>query len=553
MTLITQGSSASYTLTATQNITFTCDPGEAVSFVVTRSGAVVAGSRATAGETVGPYLTGDVINMTAQRGDVDYTVSAWVDTQLYGLTATDKTAVQALVSGAGRYRLNAPQKAMASPPTVATSTAGTTVSGGRQFPIWSSDSASFPFINASALTFAAPAMGAQVLTPVTTNASGSARQNQTYRYVMEFDGTDIEFENQSAGGTYWIKVNDEYIDPVGTTLASDAIVRNIKVTFAARTACRIEWISTTLALRSVYVNATAGLFPGAVRGPRCIMMQDSFGASSGCVQRVVADMLGWDDVWSSSVGGTGLIATNAGAAQNFGQRLAADVLAYSPRVLWVVGSVNDDSLDAATVAAALLDLRNRFVASNPTGIFVWSDNASNGPSSWIITKNLKRNACKAALSGLQNTYVVDILEAPIYTRDANPSGVLRNAAAVNNTTLALYGQQTIGGWPQAGSVIKIDDEYLEVKSGAFTGSDAGRYYFTVQIDGAVKQAHLAGATWAEVGASYITGSGSAGTPSGFGSSDVYRISSVDIHPTVSGVVAMGKALASAASRILPQV
>ena len=464
------------------------------------------------------------------------------------------SAVSGAWTAANRWGIPAvlrkPQAQMASPPTVSTSTSGSTIASRREYSISSTGDASFPYASASANSTVNLAAGIQVYNPVTTNAAGTAFQNQSCRYLIDFEGTDIEFVNQSSGGAYWIKINDEYIDPVGVTLSADAVVRNIKVTFSARTACRIEFISYFLGLSKVNVDITAGIAPAPIRGPRMIVVGDSFNGTPTSYPRVIADMFGFDDVWNSGVGGTGVVATNSGASQSFEQRFAHDVLAFRPTICWVVGSVNDNSSTPALVSAALFRMRAAFLAAVPNGLFMWSPNVSNGASWTAINQTNIRDTVKAAFSGLAQTAIPDPTCMPISTLDTVPSGTLYASPSIGAGTLQIYGQQNIGGYPQPGGIIKIDDEYLECKTSAFGGSISGRYVFNVTLDGVTKQAHAAGAAWTQVGSSYISGGGSVANPSGYGSSDVYRISAADIHPTFAGQLAFGKALANQAQRAI---
>ena len=100
MTTVTAGSVGSFTLTSSQIITISPDSGEYAVFDVLRDGVIVASGRARAGQTFGPYETGDVFTLTAQRGDVDYTVSSAPESA-GTLTASQVAAVDALLTGSG--------------------------------------------------------------------------------------------------------------------------------------------------------------------------------------------------------------------------------------------------------------------------------------------------------------------------------------------------------------------------------------------------------------------------------------------------------------------
>ena len=66
----------------------------------------------------------------------------------------------------------------------------------------------------------------------------------------------------------------------------------------------------------------------------------------------VGKYLGWNDVWSSGLGGTGYIHTN-GSSTNFIGRIQ-DVIAHSPDVVVIEGGINDEGNTPAQVQAAAL-------------------------------------------------------------------------------------------------------------------------------------------------------------------------------------------------------
>jgi hypothetical protein len=488
----------------------------------------------------GPYDNEMVIQVSCFAGStIRLSDAAFTEQSAGAAVPEDGKGLRSLLPA----RLFLPQRTMASPPTVSVSTSGSTISGGRVYPVWTTGNASFPYLGASVLTCATPVASAQVLNPVTTNAAGTTFTQQSTKYLVDFDGTEIEFATPGGGGRYFLKVNDEYIDPAGTTVAADAVVRHVKLTFAARTVARIEFYGYSSPCTFIICDATAGIAPAAVRGPdRVIVLGDSFAGAGIGYPRTISDCLNWDDVWTSALGGTGVIA--AASVRNFEQRFDRDVVSYAPAVCWIVGSVNDAGQPPADIAAALLRMRAAYLAARPDGIFIWSPNASNGPSTWTVNQNRIRWAVRDAFAGLPNTFYVDPLESRVFTRDALPSGTVRANVAAGATSMQLFGQQIIGGFPQPGSTIVINDETFEVRDSTFGGAVSGYYWYTVNIDGTAAVAHAAGSVWTTVGSSYITGSGSAGTPSGYGSSDAYRISSADIHPTLAGQVAFGRALTS---------
>jgi hypothetical protein len=560
MTQISLTSPAAVTILLDRSKIFSVAPGISSYLTVAIPAESVAQSP-TAATDYGPYLADREVTLNLVLGTVVYEVkesagggavsAASIVTALDAATPEELAEIQYSVSGAAwasffPRALNAPHRQMASPPAVSTSTSGTQVAGGSQIPIWTNGNASQPFAaGQSFLSRVSAAAGAQVLGPVSVNAAGTTFQNQSLRYLINFDGTEIEFKNQSAGGSYWIKVNDEYIDQAGTALPADSANRWIKVTFSVRTQARVEFVSYGLDITEINVDPTAGVSPAPIRGPRMIIQGDSFNGTAQSYPRVIADMLGWDDVWNSGMGGTGMIATNGGLNKSYEQRLARDVIAFAPDVFWQVGSVNDNGATPENFVAAAQRCRSAYLEAVPRGLYVWSPNASNGPCTWTANQIAIRRAMRTAMRGLPNTLIVDPLELPIATRGVVPSATLAANVAVGATSIQVMGTQSQGGYPPPGSVIQIDSELFEIKSGAFGGTVGADYKFTLQIAGAAKSTHAAGAIWTLCGASYITGAGSAGTPAGWGNSDLYRISTGDLHPTTAGQRAFAAALANA--------
>ena len=97
---VAAGTTASYTFTSRQTIGFTTDPGESLTYQVLRAGATIASGRATSDSSIGPFLTGDVLSVTAQRGAVDYTiVEAPLSASVIGLPSTWEVDGQQVYAG----------------------------------------------------------------------------------------------------------------------------------------------------------------------------------------------------------------------------------------------------------------------------------------------------------------------------------------------------------------------------------------------------------------------------------------------------------------------
>ena len=79
MTTISAGASGSYTFAQNEQALISPAQGEACQLTVLRSGVVIDSRRVTTEKVIGPFSAGDVMTLTAQRGAVDYTVSAGVE------------------------------------------------------------------------------------------------------------------------------------------------------------------------------------------------------------------------------------------------------------------------------------------------------------------------------------------------------------------------------------------------------------------------------------------------------------------------------------------
>lgn len=99
---------------------------------------------------------------------------------------------------------------------------------------------------------------------------------------------------------------------------------------------------TADSVKAIFISDS--LFAGSSYGPFSIGMTTA---------QQVGALLGWDDVWDMSTGGTGHIATNTGANYNFGQRIAdasnAATIAAAD-VVNVMGSTNDIGQSGITAA-----------------------------------------------------------------------------------------------------------------------------------------------------------------------------------------------------------
>jgi GDSL-like Lipase/Acylhydrolase family len=154
-------------------------------------------------------------------------------------------------------------------------------------------------------------------------------------------GTGATFTTAADGSTYFVPV----------TFGSSAL-RRITLEFSAA-----AWWG------GIQINPTDSLWKAAAKGPRVVVMGDSFTEGTGATipqqwwSRKMAEALGWYDVAQSGVGSTGYLAPGTGGKVKFRDRVTNDVINLNPDIVIVAGGINDSSSYTAaaiqTEAAAL--------------------------------------------------------------------------------------------------------------------------------------------------------------------------------------------------------
>ena len=375
-------------------------------------------------------------------------------------------------------------------------------------------------------------------------------------------GASLEIQfGVSAGKFFQIKVDDQYVSLTANSLTTNSFYKLDFSSVGGAAARRITVFGNT-APRFVSINPTDAIWPAQVRGPRTIIIGDSFTAGSGASSATasnfaawLSDFLGWDDIWASGVGGTGYLATNGGVANTFRQRLAHDVIPFNPDIVWIVGSVNDDGADPTAMLAEATLLYQTIQAALPNTLIVVSPTAKKGVGTWANNKLQVKDAMKAAVAvaaaSSNNILWADPIEQPFVNNGPNPlSGIIHTASTVGATTISVEGVLAKAGYPQPYGTFDIGSgatrERIQVKSSVFGGTfnSGNNYFFTVTPDSPMQYAHAIGETWKQVGGCYLTGHGQVGTTTGWGDCDLLT-SSDGTHPTDAGHVALADALTSA--------
>jgi lysophospholipase L1-like esterase len=360
-------------------------------------------------------------------------------------------------------------------------------------------------------------------------------------------GTAIELFMKGVTGSFLVKVNDEYITLTAQAVPNDGAGYYYYINFASAALRRIEFIGYNSLFGGVMTAATDSVYPAPVRGPRTIIVGDSFTEGSGVSTsnvngfvQLFADAMGWDDVWGSGVGATGYLAAPGGKL-TFRQRVAADVYAYSPDVVIIAGGRNDTASTAAAVGAEAELLFADIRSNLPSALLiVTSPFWQAGPQTHDAGLIAMRDAIRTAATNNGGLFV-DLLEMPVNPELTLGTATLHNSPSAGASTFQTTAASTI----MANSTIQFPNGeryYVKATSGGSTP-------ITVTIDGPLATNHSAGEVITQIGNSFWVGTGRVGNTTGFGNGDVY-VSSDGTHPTDAGHAAIGYEVARQVANLL---
>ncbi|MDE2595390.1 MAG: SGNH/GDSL hydrolase family protein [Sphingomonadales bacterium] len=398
---------------------------------------------------------------------------------------------------------------------------------------------------------AAPPGFAAVPGTTITNGTGAPNARGAMQVSFIHDGASFELGVPSAQLGVLVRVDGEFVALTGPAVATTTYQR---YDFGSRKVRRIDLIGANWWLASVGVGPTDAIYPATVRGPRVICLGDSFTAlGSDQWQNWFADAMGWDDVWSSGIGGTGYVNNQSGTKKTFRARLQSDVVAYKPDIVIIMGSVNDWSQPAAQVASEAAALVAELRASLPGCLVIGAHACSGGVetmnSAALDVMDATRSGFTAAggiwLNPVQLPFGFNGPTAATLLSGAHAAGRPGNSGV---PTAVAAGQGILVDAVVGGSANIRVGATVEIGSGAtrervhltsFTQASPKALY---GFDGALRYAHASGEPVVEVGPSYMTGRGKAGTPTGWGTADLF-VSSDGTHPTPEGQRALGMLLA----------
>lgn len=267
-------------------------------------------------------------------------------------------------------------------------------------------------------------------------------QGTSWRVRVRTDAPLVGWRVGPGTDKFRFLVDDQYVDTTGvnTVASSGSTTEYFSLDFGGVRKWR------TITIESMKQGTFAGLYVAptdsvsqAPDRPNAVWLGDSLTEGATCtnygdgVARVVADMLGLKMTPSGS-GGTGWVA-GPPTAYALGTRVAGDVIARSPDVVFLQSSQNDNGLTSATVTANALAAMQQIRAALPKAliIVVGAFPGITGPSARVIAAE---QAVLDAATAFNDPFTITV---PLCT--ASPkliTGTLKPSQANGTTTSEIY-------------------------------------------------------------------------------------------------------------------
>lgn len=284
---------------------------------------------------------------------------------------------------------------------------------------------------------------------------------------VDHTGSKIEFmvygssQGSSFGTKLLFKVDDEYVSLTPTQVGSSG-AQYVALDFGGVIATRTIRMIGKMIFGGATIGVTDSIRPSPRRGPKTIVLGDSFTEGTGALSpgngvayplgyvQALADVLGWNDISPSGIGGTGYLNVSGGP-RTYRTRLATDVVPYDPELLIITGGINDFAYTQAQIYAEALLLYTQAKSSLPDAtIVVVSPFLNNGVGAvssalWNCYLAVKQAASDAGV------LFVDLDRLPLPAdASANPitlgiSGVSAGTTSFQVTTALNSKPPVVGG------------------------------------------------------------------------------------------------------------
>lgn len=357
------------------------------------------------------------------------------------------------------------------------------------------------------------------------------------------DAPRIVLQLSALDGQITAKVNGQYVSLTPQTILNADSTRYYDLDFGSSAMREIEFIASgNLRFGGIFLSSTATVMPAPPKGPRVIVIGDSFvqgtGASSIINSMIsqFADCLDWDDVWQSAVGGTGIIANNPPTLK-YRDRIATDVIPFAPDIVIIWMSLNDNGRapgDLVTETTLLIDALRAGLPD--VEIIIAGPGVARGGG--FTARNVHNIATSlGALALEKGCKFISMIEQAVLDDAYLLTTTLAANAAANATSISVAQRFPIG------STIKFADG-----AHACVRSVSGSGPYTLTID-KLGDAQVSGATVTQCGPNIWGGDGRVGATTGFGNCDL-AVGSDGAHPTDVGHGMIGTALAYGVMRVL---
>ncbi|MFD4912837.1 SGNH/GDSL hydrolase family protein [Streptomyces virginiae] len=312
------------------------------------------------------------------------------------------------------------------------------------------------------------------------NTRGTLSSSQSV-WSVEF-GTDaavlqLRFNYQTAG-MYRLWVDGRrYTDlmlPVGGTTPGSTHLMTISLGIAQARTVRLDFY--TVPFGGVHLPPGATVWSTSARANRFMVFGDSLsdgssmntGGGGGTWAHKAARLLGYDDYWNESRGGTGYI--TSGSFTTLANRVAADVVANVPTKLIVWAGYNDNAGSQPSIGTAAASLYSTIQAGLPDCDVIvlgcWSPTGSPGSTLTNTDATLKTAAAAAGLPFV----------SPI-------TGSIYNAAGALVATHGAW----ITGTGRVGATTGTGNADTYIGTDAVHPTDAGHRYLADRVVAAIQE------------------------------------------------------------------
>lgn len=226
-----------------------------------------------------------------------------------------------------------------------------------------------------------------------------------------FEGSKFEFLHRGSQTAFRLWVDGLPSTSTVQTLtgASNFAKRYVLCDFGTRARRRImiEFTQVPASTEGVYYGGLTYTATDNVSSPtmhsqaRMIVLGDSYSldpvlsARSFGYPHRMGWLLGIDDTWSIGESNTGFLNDFTGLPNyaHYGARVATDLYPYSPDIVFVQGSTNDDGLSVVSLQAEVTRLLNEIKATLPNAVVICSGLLFLG--TWSAARIANNNAVKA--------------------------------------------------------------------------------------------------------------------------------------------------------------